>query len=83
MESIWKESQESLPKVKPCPLCGGYAKLERKSKTIIKGEQRYITYVRCCDCDVRGPRVLLGNNVTYAREIAIKRWNRRAYEDNE
>lgn len=86
MESVvWKESKERLPKIKSCPFCGGYSRLERKSKTVIKGEQKYVTYVRCCECDVRGPRLLLSDNcdVTRTREIAIKRWNRRVYEDNE
>ena len=86
MDSIWKNEDEKdlLPKVKPCPCCGGFAKLERKSKTIIQGEQKYVTYVRCVDCDMRGPRVLLGtNNVTLARQVAIKRWNRRVGEDED
>jgi Lar family restriction alleviation protein len=69
--------------VKPCPLCGGIAKLERKSKTYINQTLRYVTYVRCCQCDTRGPRVLIGANSEFARDIAIKRWNRRVYEDNE
>ena len=67
--------------VKPCPMCDGLAKLEPKSKTVIKGEVKYVTYCRCVDCDTRGPRVLIGNDPKIARELAIMRWNRRVYED--
>lgn len=83
MEELkWKESKtEYYSKVKVCPLCGGYARLEPRSKTVIKGEVQYIAYCRCVECDVRGPRVLLGSDPHKARESAIKRWNRRVYED--
>ena len=67
--------------VKSCPMCGGYAKLEPKSKTMIKGEIRYTTNCRCCDCDLRGPRVLIGADPSASRRIAVARWNRRVYED--
>lgn len=67
--------------VKRCPLCGGYSKLEPKSKTIIKGKQEMITYCRCVECDARGPRVVIGSDPSIAREIAIMRWNRRVYEN--
>ena len=68
-------------KIKTCPMCGGYSKLEPKSKTVIKGEVKYVTYCRCCDCEVRGPRVLIGKDPKVARKLAIDRWNRRVYED--
>lgn len=85
MESVQTSEEKNLfPKVKSCPCCGGFAMLERKSRTIIKGEQRYVTYVRCVDCDMRGPRILLATaNVTLARQIAIKRWNRRVGENED
>ena len=74
-----------LYEVKSCPMCGGYSKLEARSKTIIKGELRYTTYCRCCDCGLRGPRVLLSrdneHNAQEARRTAVERWNRRVYED--
>ena len=71
----------SFIEIKTCPMCGGTAKLEPRSKTMIGGEQRYTTYCRCVDCDLRGPRILIGANPRVARETAIKRWNRRVYED--
>ena len=69
-------------KVKPCPLCGGYSKLEAKSKTVINGEIKYTTYCRCCDCDCRGPRVLIGKDPTVARKLALERWNRRVADED-
>lgn len=69
-----------LPKIKPCPFCGGYSTLAPKSKTIIKGELAYTSYVYCRDCQSRGRRVLLGEDGRTdfeSRELAINHWNRR------
>ncbi len=69
-----------LTKIKPCPFCGGFSTLAKKSKTIIKGELAYTTYVYCTDCQSRGRRVLLGEDErddTESRELAISHWNRR------
>lgn len=63
--------------IENCPLCGGYAKLEKKSKTFINGETKYIAYVRCIRCDCRGPRHVLGNDPYEARNSAVLEWNRR------
>lgn len=68
--------------IKNCPFCGGYAKLEGKSKTIIKGELRYVTYVRCVVCDGRSRRVLMDcddfeHGVVGARLEAVEAWNTR------
>lgn len=61
-----------------CPFCGGYGKLEKKSKTMIGGEIKYVAYVRCVRCDCRGPRHILGEDPYDARNEAIVDWNRRA-----
>lgn len=69
-----------LPKIKPCPFCGGFSTLAKKSKTYIGGELTYITYVYCTDCDCRGRRVVLdedGRTNFESRELAISHWNRR------
>lgn len=64
--------------IKPCPFCGGYAKLEPRSKTVIHGKPTYVTYVRCVNCDARGNRVILIDDDRHSsRELAIKYWNRR------
>lgn len=65
------------PEIKNCPFCGGLAKLEQKSKTVIKGELAYVTYVRCVKCCAHGRRVRLGEDVQKSRLIAIQNWNRR------
>ena len=77
-----KESLEKqkLQEIKKCPFCGGYSTLAPKSKTIIKGELAYTTYVYCVDCQCRGRRVLLGEDGRTdreSRELAISHWNRR------
>ena len=68
-----------LPKLKPCPFCGGYGTVAQKSKTYIKGELTLITYCYCTDCDSRGRRVLLDDydNHSDAYRMAISHWNRR------
>jgi Lar family restriction alleviation protein len=66
--------------IKDCPFCGGHSTLAYKSKTIIKGELTYITYVYCNDCNSRGRRVVLeedGRTARESRELAIAHWNRR------
>lgn len=76
-----KELETRYSKIKSCPFCGGYSTLAPKSKTIVKGELAYTTYVYCCDCQSRGRRVLLGEDGrtdTESRELAIAHWNRRA-----
>ena len=65
------------PDIKPCPFCGGYAKLEHRSKTYIKGELNYVTYVRCVECNAHGRRVTIHENPIIARTYAIQNWNRR------
>ena len=83
MEEIrWKETKfKKFEAIKTCPMCGGVSILETRSKTMIKGELKYVTYCRCVECDLRGPRVILGSDPHKARETAIFRWNRRVYED--
>ena len=71
--------------VKPCPLCGGFSVLERKSKTYIQGVLSRVTYCRCTRCDCRGPRKLLGGSDELdrvARIEAIECWNRRVSDED-
>ncbi len=65
--------------IKNCPFCGGFAKLESKSKTIIDGELAYVTYVRCVKCCAHGRRFRLwdGKDPRVIRKKAIDAWNRR------
>lgn len=69
-----------LHNIKACPFCGGYSSLATRSRTYIKGELTYITYVYCTDCDSRGRRVILkedGRSNKESYELAIAHWNRR------
>ena len=65
--------------IKSCPFCGGYSKLEPKSKTVISGELAYVTYVRYTKCNSHGRRFRLNDNedVQIPRKKAIDAWNRR------
>jgi len=69
------------PMIKPCPFCGGYAVLEQKSKTYIKGELAYVTYCRCTKCHSHGRRVRIYDDAQKSRLIAIQNWNRRVNDD--
>jgi len=64
-----------------CPFCGGFSKLEPKSKTMIKGQLTYVTYCRCVKCDSRGSRIIIEDNPIEARRLAVESWNRRVYEN--
>ena len=68
--------------IKSCPLCGGFSKLERRSKTIVDGQVKYMAYVRCTVCDCRGPRIMLGSDSTGARRIAVSKRNRRTNNED-
>lgn len=65
--------------IKSCPFCGGFSKLEPKSKTVIDGKLSYVTYVRCTKCNSHGRRFRLTDNedVQVSRKKAIDAWNRR------
>lgn len=66
--------------LKSCPFCGGYARLERRSKTVVNGERAFNTYVRCTVCDARGARFLLQDFPcsSEAHKAATKAWEGRA-----
>lgn len=70
----------NLPRVKPCPFCGGFSTVASSSKTFIQGELTKITYCYCTDCDTRGRRVIMHEDGRSNREsylLAIAHWNRR------
>lgn len=74
-----------MQSIKICPLCNGFSDLVRKSKTIVKGETQYTTYVECKVCRCRGPRCLFSEyeSPSAARQEAIRLWNRREGKDDE
>lgn len=69
-------------RLRACPFCGGYAKLERRSKTVVNGEKTFNTYVRCTACDARGARFLLQDFPTTAdaHRAAVDAWEGRVKE---
>lgn len=71
-------------RLRACPFCGGYAKLERHSKTVVRGETARTSYVRCTVCDARGARFLHQEFLTPsdAFAAAVDAWNGRVKEDN-
>ena len=65
-----KES-ETMDKLKPCPFCGGEARLLLNAKRKIYGKDEYKTGVVAC-CNVCEARMFYASE-----ELAIKAWNRR------
>ena len=59
-------------KLKPCPFCGGEARLLLNAKRKIYGKDEYRTGVVAC-CNVCEARMFYGSE-----KLAIEAWNRRA-----
>lgn len=59
------------PKLKPCPFCGGEARLLLNAKRKIYGKDEYRTGVVVC-CNVCEARMFYGSE-----NLAIEAWNRR------
>ena len=60
--------------LKPCPFCGGEARLLLNAKRKIYGKAEYRTGVVAC-CNVCEARMCYGSE-----KLAIEAWNRRADE---
>lgn len=73
---------ENKYNLKPCPFCGGKARLEKSSRGFIEGKSTRIAYVYCLECNARSPRFKLEDfgstsHSMKANELAIEAWNRR------
>ena len=71
--------------LKPCPFCGGKAKLRKQNRTIVEHQTQRNCYVYCTECDGRGKRYLEGNTQEdhiIARQLAVESWNRRAESED-
>ena len=71
--------------LKPCPFCGGQPFLERSQRTMIRGVQTKVAYVRCRECGARTDRVNLADygktsHSSEAERLAVKYWNDRVNE---
>lgn len=72
----WRE----LYDLKPCPFCGGEAKLETSHRAFINAQTTKVAYVFCTNCNARSGRVALKDYgcTSYsedANEEAVSRWN--------
>lgn len=63
---------ETVAKLKPCPFCGGEARLLRNAKRKIYGKDEYRTGV-VAYCNVCEARMFYGSE-----KLALEAWNRRA-----
>ena len=69
-------------KLKPCPFCGGEARLQKHERVFIHGKTTRAAYVRCLQCDARTERVPYEEfgKSSYSADAHIKAvnaWNRR------
>lgn len=71
--------------LKPCPFCGGVAKLRERQKAYshaIQGQTRK-TFVECVDCNAMSKWFKQTNNtLNEMKTYAIQSWNRRAGEED-
>lgn len=59
-------------RVKPCPFCGGPAKVHRQMDGFGKGKGYYV------NCNKRGCPVFASSRVRALAEVAIEEWNTRS-----
>ena len=66
-----------------CPFCNAKAILERSFRAFVNGQTTRVTFVRCSQCNARGPRFEIEkystskNHSTTAEELAVQAWNTR------
>ena len=68
--------------LKPCPFCGGEARLEDRHRAFIGGETTKVAYIRCRRCNARSGRFELEqyggkSRSAEAVRLAKEAWNRR------
>ena len=62
-----------MPNLKPCPFCGGKAKLKKFKSKALFGTIAY--YAECSVCKVR-------TEMSLEQEEPVEAWNRRAGEED-
>ena len=69
-------------KLKPCPFCGGEARLQKRERVFIEGKTTRASYVRCLRCNARTERIPYekfgkSNYSSEAHVEAVAAWNKR------
>ena len=79
ISDIQKMLDEQL---KPCPFCGGKARIELRSKTFLQKRQVKCSYVKCTQCHVHSGKIELAKfdkSGDAWREV-VNNWNTRVEE---
>ena len=70
-------------KLKPCPFCGGKAKLLKETIAVGMGATDTLYFVECTNCESSGKRfgLLDADTEKERKNLAILSWNRRVKND--
>lgn len=72
-----------MNELKPCPFCGGEAKIHKSTECWGHGEYVGYAVVKCCKCFATGMKIYdreMPNNETMER-LAREAWNRRTNDE--
>ena len=67
-----------MAELKPCPFCGGEARLDKENVCFGHGERHDKYFVECISCGARGKReVVYYLTPTECQELVVRSWNTR------
>ena len=75
-----------MSELKPCPFCGGEAKLEKSTRAFVGGKSTKCSLVHCSKCNARTAKFDItdygrSSHSLAARLDAIEAWNRRVHDE--